>query len=250
MLESVESNVELKIKEAIETNYLDLSYLNLIELPEIQESLKNIEYLFINNNNIKTLKISFFQNITVIDLSDNPITEINYLPPNLIELVCNNCKIENMCPHNSIKKIHCINNNLTEIQNYSNLIDLQCGENNLKTIPSLLKLEYLSCYDNPIIKINFLPILKTLNCDNTLLENIIDFAPSLKYLSCCNTKILDISNLKDLNEIELIDSKINTIPFISELKSIIINNMNINISPKYKIKNLFNTGNKINIYME
>lgn len=243
-------NLELRIKEAEDTNYLDLDNLKLEVMPDLSSKFKNINYLFINNNNLKIIDLSFFQSLSVVDISDNPIKEINYLPSEIQELNCNNCNIEKICEHQIIKKIHCENNKITIIEKYPLLEDLQCGKNKIKYISSLEKLKDLSCFENPITKIDFLPNLKILNCDKTLLEGEINFAPLLTHLTCNDTKISDISKLNKLNEIEFYNSHINEIPFLSELKLLFCNNINIKLSSKYKIKNLINVRNKINVVFE
>jgi Leucine-rich repeat (LRR) protein len=246
------NTAEQKIKDADEENYLDLSNLDLDIIPSIPQTLENIDYLFLNNNKFKKINIDFiiFKNLTVLDMSDNPIDEILSLPQNLIELVCNNCEIKNICYHPTIKKIHCMNNKLTFLEEYPLLEDLQCSNNKLISIPKLLNLKSLSCSENPTKIINHLPTLKVLNCANTLIEGKINFAPLITHLLCNNTKISDVSELSSLSEIEMNNTEIKELPYLTELKSLIINSMKINLSPQYKIKNLFNLGDKINIIFE
>jgi Leucine-rich repeat (LRR) protein len=244
--------IEKKIKGAEEENYLDFSNLDLSIIPILPQNLENIDYLFLNDNKFNKIEfdLNFFKKLTVLDLSDNPIEEILCLPPNLIELVCNNCEIKNICFHPTIKKIHCMNNKLLSLEEYPLLEDLQCGNNKLNYIPSLINLKFLSCFENPIQNFNHLPNLKVLNCANTLFEGKINFAPSITHLACDNTKISDISNLDNLAELEMNNTDIKELPYLTELKSISINTMNINLSPNYKIKNIFNLGDKINIIFE
>jgi Leucine-rich repeat (LRR) protein len=243
--------IQEKIKEAEIDNYLDLSNLELDTVPFLPENIvENIIFLFINDNALKNIDLTSFKNLQVLDMSDNLIDEIIFLPSTLEELVCNNCCLKKICYHPTIKRIHCNNNNLSHIEPYPQITNLQCGNNKLESIPSLPKIMYLICHENPIKQIGNCPNLIDLDCETTLLEGKITFAPMLRYLMCCNTKISDIFDLQELKEIEFYNCNITKLPYLPKLKSIIINNTNINLSAEYKIIKIFNMGSKFNIIFE
>jgi hypothetical protein len=254
----LENNFEQIVLQIKENKYLDLSNLNLDELlfSDIslflikQNEISGIIYLFINDNKLNNinLDINIFLNLKVIDISDNPdLKEINYLPPNLEELVCNNCQLTKICSHDKIKKIHCMDNKIKILGIFPSLEDLKCDNNNLELIPSMLKLKKLTCTNNPLIKLDFQPNLLVLDCSLTQLEGKITFAPMITNLICHNTKISDISDLNEIYEIEFYDSNIDCLPYLPRLKSIIFNNKNLQLSPNYKIKNFLEYGGKIDI---
>lgn len=236
-----------RFEKAEKENYLDLSNLGLKELPEIPETLNNIIYLFINDNLISNIDISRFLTLQVIDISDNNISSIEFLPQNLEELVCNNCKLINICLNSNLKRLHCQDNFLETFSHYENLVDLRCDNNKIKHIPSFPNLIKLSCTNNPIEKIDIQQNLKVLDCSYSNIEGAINFAPVLHSLICHKTKINDVSNLSNIFEIEFYDSCIECLPFLPKLKSIILGNKNIKISPEYKIEKYLEYDGKIDI---
>jgi Leucine-rich repeat (LRR) protein len=212
--------------------------------------LNGIIYLFINDNLLRYVNYNQFNNLRVIDISDNPIEEIDNLPNLLEELVCNNCKLKLICPNKSVKKLHCQDNLMEEISYYECLEDLRCDNNKISYLQSLPQLKKISCTANPIEKIDLQKNLVVLDCSDTPLSGSIDFAPLLRNLICTNTKISDISNLKEIFEIEFYDSDIQELPYLPKLKSIIFGNTNIKISPQYKIKKYLEYTGKIDIVFE
>jgi len=99
-------------------NYLDLSNLELFDLPKIPDELYNIKYLFINDNKLTNIDLKPFADLQVIDVSNNPIRTIDIIPDNLEELVCNCCELEHIIFHKNLKKLHCSSNLLENIEEY------------------------------------------------------------------------------------------------------------------------------------
>jgi hypothetical protein len=275
MDENIKNKVIKKFEEVNENKYLDLSNLDLDEIIfsdennkiecfirkqdeqfnlSLQNNFYDIIYLFINDNKLNNINLNFniFAKLKVIDISDNNnLEEINYLPPNLEELVCNNCQLVKICSHDTIKKIHCMDNKISQLNNYPLLEDLKCDNNKLDFIPSMLKLKRLTCANNiTLFKIDYQPNLQILDCSLTALEGKITFAPMITNLICHDTKISDVSELNEVAEIEFYDSEIRYLPFLPRLKSIIFNDKNIKLSPNYKIKKFLEYGNKIDIVFE
>jgi hypothetical protein len=270
----MDKNIKKKFEEAIKKKYLDLSNLDIDEITFfdtnnniecmikanneknnflLQKNLLKLDYLFINDNKLNYINLNFniFTNLKVIDISDNcNLKEINFLPPNLEELVCNNCQLIKICSHDKITKIHCMDNQIILLGNFPNILDLKCDNNKIEFIPSMLKLKRLTCANNPLIKIDYLPNLLTLDCSLTQLTGKITFAPMITDLICHDTKISDISELNEIFEIEFYDSQIEYLPYLPRLKSIIFNNKDLKLSPNYKIKKLLEYGGKIDIVFE
>lgn len=231
-------NVCKIINECDDYNYIDMNDMGYNDIPSIlinKINVKNIDYLFLSNNKITSMMhINIFENIKVIDISDNPIKRIEVLPMKLEELVVYGCDIEYICDHKYLKKIHCYNNSLKNINDYPELIDLICNNNHITKISNYKNLKNLSCKNNDIDEITNLPNLKYLECSDTKIKSI-DLT-TLEELICGNTFITDISSLINLRSLELCNTKIQYIPYIPFLEHLIIDNLNICIDPKYKIK--------------
>jgi len=236
-----------KIDLARETNYLDIPNLELTELFEIPEDLLEIKYLFINNNLIKNINFQKFNSLKVIDICDNPIKEINNLPINIEELSCNNCNLTYICDSDSLKMLFCENNKLEFLGNYKNLEDLIINNNLIKKINSYEKMLKLSCSNNPLEIIEEQKELLILECSEVLLCGKINFCKKLTKLFTNNCEISDISELNNLEEVDICNTKIKEIPFFLNLKYLITNEENILISENYKIKKYLFYNDKYNI---
>jgi hypothetical protein len=243
ILNYVEDKNCAKESKMEEKNYVDLSNKNLNEIPEL-ENIECIEYLFLNDNKLINIDLKLFINLKVLDISNNLIEELLFLPPNLVELVCEGCNLKYICPHENITILHCENNKLTLLESYPQLEDLQCDDNQITTLKSMNNLRRLICRNNPIDKIDLQQELSMLDCSCTNINNI-SFAPNVVHLMCNKSKILDLTGMNNIINIEICDTQILDIPYLENLENLIFNNKNINISPKYKIKNVFEYDCKI-----
>lgn len=242
--------IDEKLLISEKTNYIDLygSQINVLDVKYIMSKLNldKINYLFVGNNNLKNIDLNLFANLTVLDISENPIEQIKYLPENIEELVCNNCNLNYICDNTNLKKLHCMDNKLQNIGNYINLNDLKCDNNFITKIKTFQNLKTLSCTNNPIEIINNQPNLLTLDCVNTNIENI-DNLCELRNLFCENTKINTVSKLEKLELIEFQNTQINKIDYLPKLKHIIFNNKNVIFNSKYKIETFFEYDGNIDI---
>lgn len=199
--------LQYRLHSCKNNNYtlLDLSNLELFYIPDITnhydyKNIKNIEYLFVNNNNISIIQkdeLEQFTNIIVLDVSSNNLTNLNYLPNTLIELVCKNNYIINICKLSNLIKLDCSFNNMSFINNYEKLEILDCSNTNISII----------------------------------------YLKKLKKLYCNNSKICDIQNCHNIEIIEMINSKIEKLFYFSNLKKIVFSiDDKFFISNKYKLK--------------
>ena len=224
--------------------YLDISYLNLDKLPNFTEhkyynNLKKIKYLFVHNNNISDIgnSLDIFENLEVLDISNNKLTSINSLPDTLKELVCHNNKLIKICTSDSVTILDCSFNSLTKLQNYPMLHTLMCEDNNIDFLRSFFNIKHITCKNNPITKISDQPILEFLNCENTKIQGRISEMPYLEWLICHDTNINDIATLKSLKHIEMTNCTLLTFPYIQSLCDILCDlNAELLLNSKYKLK--------------
>ena len=207
-----------KIQKSHKNQYLDLCDLKLTQLPEIVKDFYDTKYLFLNNNNFSNIDLSPFKNLRALDISNNPINSIHFLPDTLEELICNSCDLKYITKHNNIKKLFCSSNSLEHIEQYPNLIELECDNNKLNIVRTYDNLIALSCGYNPLHEI--------------------ELQPYLKYLECQHTKISSIENFNNLEICDVSNTNITSIPYIKTLRNVIINTMDITISPNYKLDSL------------
>jgi len=207
-------------------NYLDLSNLELNEMPSIPEDLYSIDYLFINNNNLVNIDLKFFTSLRVLDIRDNKISTIDFLPLSLEELVCDNCMLTYICAHQNLKTLHCSDNLLKNISSYPSLLNLECHHNQITSIQTFPNLQKLTCGYNPLDNIEIQPLI---------------------FLDCQHTNISSIDMFDKLEIADIADTKIKKILYIKTLKNIGLNDNDIMLASKYKIASSICLDNKIDI---
>ena len=222
---------------------LDLSELicTMISYDSIQ--MNNEKYDIKNHILPKNLKI-----LTIHNINHLP----NHLPNSISKLDCSNNNLSELpkLPE-ALKILNCSNNNLSELPKLPKLLTkLICLKNNLIKLPKLPNsLTYLDCSNNNLIKLSKLPnSLIILDCKSNNIENI-KLNDSIKRLNIENNKLKEIndlpSSLKFLsirnNEINYIDSLPPNL-FLNfnqskELDYISYNpNIKISLSSNFKIK--------------
>ena len=162
------------------------------------------DFKFINKL-FDNLKDNLLNKITSIIFSNNDLTKLPKLPPNLISLKCSSNKITQL-PEElplSLKKLDCSYNKITKLPEKlpSNLVELDCSYNQITELPKELpsNLEKLDCSYNQITELpKKLPInLVELNCGyNKIinLENLPFFIQKLDILFNTKLEKLDIPN--------------------------------------------------------
>lgn len=247
--------LEHRINECIsvEYKYLDLSNLNLNRIP-IQElkkhknfdKISNILYLFIDNNNIEVCldELLYFKNLEALDISHNKLTEIKYIPDKLKEFSCYNNHLKSLPDSNSVEKLDCSDNKLSSLPKMDNILDIICYNNYINEIKTFPKINKIVCKNNPIIKIYEQPKLEHLDCSMCGLKGALKNLPNLAYLICNNTNVDTIENLSSLKTLEMFDSKINKLPYISTLEDLMFSrNQDISIHTKYEVDFHINENN-------
>lgn len=234
------SKFKVRIVRCIQSDYkiLDLSNLDLEELPDwtsFDPKIKNIKQLFINDNQLTNIdSIEYFTSLEILDISCNQIKSINYLPPTLQELCCYDNKISYIIGSPNLKKLVCSCNSLTEISDYPSLESLSCDNNSIVKIGYYPNLKYFSCWSNPISEIYSMDQLQELNCSQTNITEIPNM-PSLEHLVCNQTEISRIPEC-NLVSLEMVNTKINSIPYMSKLQILVLSYDNDILVPnEYKI---------------
>lgn len=267
--ESVEYNynntdfdtLEHRIKMCQNDGYslLDLSYLDLTTIPNIAhhsdyKNLKNVKFICLDHNLIEVLgnELKLFENVEALDVSNNKLTNISYLPSSILELACHNNNIKSIISHSSLKRLDCSHNNIENIGNYPNLEQLVCDKNNIKHMQTFNKLTYLMCKDNPLISINHQPIVTYLDCSNTKVGGLFGENGNyskLKHLVLSNTNITGINNLLKISTLDVIDTKLEKLPYISTLRDLTFNSQFL-FDDNYKIARYVDSTLHTNRYIE
>lgn len=238
--------LEYRLNECKKNNYeyLDISYLNLESIPDLTkhtdyQKIKNIKFLFVNDNKIKEIDNSLeqFKNLEVLDISCNQLRKIKSLPNSLVELVCHNNKLTLICSSKCLLTLDCSFNRMEKINEYSSVKNLMCENNNITEIETFLNAKHMTLKNNPLKKINGSPNLEFLNIENTLLSCELPEMPKLKWLICHNTNITGIKNLYNLEHIEMTKCSLLEIPYLKYLQDILCDKMsNLKIDKKMTLK--------------
>jgi Leucine-rich repeat (LRR) protein len=175
---------------------LDISYKNIKYLPDLTR-FKNLEELNCSNNELTTLP-DLPPNLIGLYCSNNELTTLPDLPQNLEELNCSNNELTTLpdLPPNLIT-LYCRNNQLTSLPTLPpNLITLYCRNNQLTSLPNLPQnLQVLYCYDNELTSLPNLPQnLQVLYCNNNPIYKIIN----INSLSILKQNIQILNNFRYL----------------------------------------------------
>src|SRR5688572_1361897 len=135
------NEIEQRIKGVEKNGYLDLSNMGLSVLPDLPKELYAIKMLCLNDNNLKDIDLTPFPNLTVLDISDNPIENINFLPNSMEELVCKSCRLTSIVSHPNLKRLQCPFNSLKQLGEYNKLMDLNCEDNKIQVLQTYNNLE-------------------------------------------------------------------------------------------------------------
>lgn len=159
----------------------------------------------LNLNNIgmtQTRGIEFFVNLMGLTIYDNPLTNIDSLPPNLQSLIIDR-------------------NRLTYLPNLPNgLLQLSCSHNNLQALPSipptLRELEY--SYNSIPIVPSLPSQLRSLACSSNGIQTLGTLPPNLVNLQCSYNQLSQLPTLPaSLREIQCSFNNLTQIPALPYL---------------------------------
>lgn len=136
----------------------------------------------ISNKNIHDISgIEYFHRLFQLDFSQNYVTKVKQLPPNLLQLFCYDNLIDSIGSFPStLTRIWCSDNLLDSLPSLPQaLTSLECANNNLTEIPPLPPLvTYVSCQYNLLTS---LPILNDSILTVYASNNLITALPALPY---------------------------------------------------------------------
>jgi len=220
-------------------NMLDLSHMDLDEIPNIPSS---VTFLNISHNKITRIRDDIVQQLQILDCRYNMLTELPPMP-NLRELICSHNKIESLKNINqslSIERIDCSHNNIKEINNFNNLPNLRviiASYNKLKLIDGFNFVEKMLCDHNDINDLFGLAHVKYLNCSNNQIKNLPEMH-MLEYLFCSNNYIVHLPRMFRVVTIQCDNNDIERVRFYSSLKELLCDKEFVKkISKRYTIGN-------------
>ncbi len=240
--------IDYRVSECIREKYelLDLSRMNgncFVELMKHKEFLKikkHLKHLFIAHSELKKLEdLDGFVVLETLDVTDNELTVLPKLPNSLEEITIAENKIT-LIPHQLplLKRLNAQNNQIKTLFYSPTLEKLILKNNPIETIIKLDKLYHLDISGTKISFLPNFPKVRVLDCSFTSIERL-DKMDALKILICNDSKLEDISKLLDLEELEMIRSKIVNVHFMESLYILLYNSSdNIRLSKKYKITNV------------
>lgn len=188
---------------------LNLSGRNLNVLPPLPD---NLEELYCSNNKLTYLS-KLPPNLKILECNGNQLTLLPELPNNLKQLYCSRNQLTELpiLPINLII-LECNGNLLTKLPELPNdLQELYCSRNKLIILqervrmknsrryfsfPLPEKLNILHCNDNTLYELPPLPInLEQLNCSHSSLDKLPLLPPNLKQLNCSDNYLTELPPL-------------------------------------------------------
>ena len=160
----------------------------------LTESAHTLRGLTITNHISDLTGLEGFSNLTLLNISDNDISVISYLPPNLVTFHCANNRLTQLPTlPNTILYLKCSGNKLTSLPPLpQRLLLLECSHNQLSALPVLPNtLQNFYCSYNIL---NGLPILPNsitdMGCAVNNLTSLPVLPPNLILLSCFSNPLL------------------------------------------------------------
>lgn len=247
-------SIEYRLSECKQNdyNYLDISNMGLIDVPNIPDDIvKNVKNLFMSENKFSNIKdLSAFIKVTTVDLSSNTLTKLPKLPKLIEELSirCNNIiNIDDFITYQKLKRVDCSHNNITSIPSHNALEILICNSNNIENFGVMNNLKKLSCKNNKIKILNVFPNIEILECDrNNLIKIFVDpkFEKNLllQEIYCSHNNLQDVPvNLGNkLRILQCYDNQIKKINFMNNLVELVCDyNDELQISKKFNIESSY-----------
>ncbi len=125
---------------------------------------------------LKSLRVFKSEKYYGSSYNNDYIPKIPLLPPCIQELDCSNSEITFLGDlSQSLMKLNCSSNKISEIPDLKNLTTLICSDNQITTFGRMPKLEKLYCANNNLKKLPNLPSLKKIICNDNKIDNIGEF---------------------------------------------------------------------------
>lgn len=198
---------------------LDQNKIQNFTASDIPESVTVITII---NNRLSIFDGINFKNVVKLDVSLNVI-EFFTFPPNIVKAdISGNCLVSIDDFPNSLVKLICNDNKLTNFQKINdNLKYIDMSDNVFKELPMFPEsMQYIIAKNNDIDKIWWIPEnLVVLDLDNNRIKelsySIIKFPKSLKCLDFSNNMINDLPDLPlGIEEVYLEGNRLEEVPFI------------------------------------
>lgn len=225
--DNIIQDISEDIKEFKENNEteLDLSKRVIEIIPEDIKELDSLERLSLANNFISgdNLKREYFPNIKQLDLSNNPLKEIDFkqLPKSITELLLVNCElthIDGIEELLNLEKIDISENNIKIVNDLpNNLIKLIANSSNIETFSKEIPegVEIISLKDNRIEDAPTFPSSTvSIYLDDNFIEEINEIPVNIqKYHAACNKiKKINCEFPSSMEQLNLEDNNLKKIP--------------------------------------
>jgi serine/threonine protein phosphatase PrpC len=177
--------------KSLETLYLRVNKLQILDFNS--SNFENLKYLDLRKNQIKgKIDLTGLENLRVLKLDKNEITEILMLPENLIEFSCSKNKLYSIQWKNllSVETLNLSWNSLTEIEIHSKCLkELNLDNNQLK-----------------LIDLKDSSSLIHVNLSRNRLVEVKNLSSSIQILKLhSNENLKEIENFKDLVELTILN---------------------------------------------
>lgn len=249
--DSIDYRIEECIREKCEM--IDLSHMtkdcfNLLlshkTFPKIKTKLQHIFAKGCKLTSIPSLECCV--SLLTLDLSCNQLTLLPTLPKTLEELIVNDNRITDIIT--DLPNLLRFNgdNNLISYINYSKKLErIHLKNNPIKIIPNFENLYFLDISTTKISKLYPCPNLKYLDISFTEIPEL-PAMDLIQVLVCTDSSLSDITNLKNLYNLDMVRSKINCLPYFKSLQKVCYEDGHrFRLSQHYSIK--YSKKSKLNI---
>ncbi len=165
--------------------YFDCSFNNNFQLNFLLEKCTE---LYITDNNMTQLNLSFVPNVEILDCSNNCLNSVSGITNQTVAQSITNGSLQCKEPGTELIEINFQNNNISEIPIWKKVTRITGDNNNIKFLGTYPKLISINISHNNITKIDDQPLLKKIIANNNQISSIGNM-PCLELIELKNNKI-------------------------------------------------------------
>lgn len=250
--------IEYRIEECRKEKYemLDLSHMDsdcfelLFSHTKFNTIRKKVQHLFAEDCGLHDLPdLNMFKSLLTLNISKNNLKYLGKLPETLEELVVNDNKlisVLNVMP-NLVRFIGS-NNNIRHFRFPESIERLHIDRNPFYSpIPTLNRLYHLDIAETYVSMVAPNPSLKYIDVTRNMNIKNLPSLPLLDHLCCNYSSIEMIGDMPVVRIIEMINAKIQMVPYLKTLQSLVYSDtQTLYLNKKYMIKRVRKNTNGIN----
>ena len=149
---------------------------------------EDIEEIDVSGKGLTYLDVTRFKNLKKLVCVNNQLTSL-HLNENLQELHCAFNQLTSLHLNENLQELHCSFNQLTSLHLNEKLKHLYCSSNRLTSLQTV-NLESLDCYNNRLTSLHLNETIHTIYCSGNRLTSL--HLKNVKYIFCSSNRLTSL----------------------------------------------------------